>query len=66
MGGTPRTEWGSGLQSYIYEATLFMEASRLAAHSQGLGKKLGFGFGKEDLGICPTNKGGYIRLVECS
>ena len=41
-GGMPETDWGSGLRRHIYEANLFMEASRPAAQSQGLGKRLGF------------------------
>ena len=41
-GGMPELEWGSGLRRHIYEANLFMEASSLAALSQGLGKRLRF------------------------
>ena len=38
----PKTEWGTGLRRHIYEANPFMEVSRLAAFSQGPGKRLGF------------------------
>ena len=47
-GYMPESEKGAGLWRHIYEANPFMEASRLAAMSQGLGKRLGFSaFGPE-------------------
>ena len=44
---------GSGLWEVIYEANLFMDASRLTALSKGLGKRLEFSFFGSGFGHMP-------------